>query len=408
MACLIATAIVPLQARVLHVGTGAEYGSIATAIAAAAPFDEIRVAAGVYRERALIVDKPLSITAAPGTTIDAEGESLDIFLVTADCVEISGFVLQNVGVSYRYECAAIRLREVDFAEVYGNTIRNCFFGIYLENVNHVSVTENRVESSYTDEASAGNAIHAWKCDELRIVDNVATGHRDGIYFEFVDDSFITGNESYGNLRYGLHFMFSNRDAYRGNTFRDNAAGVAVMFSRDIEMTGNAFVHNWGGASYGLLLKEISDGRIASNHFVRNTSGILAEGANRLEIVRNQFTRNGTAIDMKGNSLDNRVVENNFLANTFEVVTNSKYSNNHFSANYWSGYQGYDLDRDGVGDVPYRPVNLFAKITRQIPAASLLLHSSVVDLLEIGEKSFPLLIPAELIDSFPRLTPYPYG
>jgi len=354
-----------------------------------------------------VIGKPLKVIADTGAVIDAAGKAEDIFLITADCVEVGGFVLQNVGVSYRYECAAIRLREVDFVDVHDNVIRNCYFGVYLEDVSHVSVTGNRIESSFTDEASAGNAIHAWKCDELRIVGNVATGHRDGIYFEFVDDSIIEGNDSHENLRYGLHFMFSNRDAYRANTFRDNAAGVAVMFSRDIEMTGNAFLHNWGGASYGLLLKEISDGRISRNQFVRNTIGILAEGANRLEITTNQFTRNGTAIDMKGNSLDNRVTKNNFLANTFEVVTNSKYSNNEFAANYWSGYRGYDLDRDGVGDVPYRPVNLFAKITREIPAASLLLHSSVVDLLEIGEKNFPLLIPAGLIDSLPRLTPYPY-
>jgi nitrous oxidase accessory protein len=390
------------------VGAGKEYRTIAAALLAAAPFDEIRVSPGTYRERELLVDKPLTLIAEPNTIIEAEGESLDIFLVTADCVEIRGFELRNVGVSYRYECAAIRLRKVEFAEIHANVITDCFFGIYLEQAAHSNITGNRIASSFTEEASAGNAIHAWKCKELRILNNYATGHRDGIYFEFVDDSVIGGNESHDNLRYGLHFMFSNRDAYRGNTFRANAAGVAVMFSRQIEMSGNAFLHNWGGASYGLLLKEISDGRISRNRFERNTIGILAEGANRLRMVENQFTRNGTAIDMKGNSLDNLVEANNFLANTFEVVTNSKYSNNEFVANYWSGYRGYDLDRDGVGDVLYRPVNLFAKITKEIPVATLLLHSSVVDLLEVGEKSFPLLIPAELIDSLPRISPYPYG
>jgi nitrous oxidase accessory protein len=218
-------------------------------------------------------------------------------------------------------------------------------------------------SRSSDEATAGNAIHAWKSNHLRIYDNLLTGHRDGIYFEFVDDSFIERNDSHGNLRYGLHFMFSNRDAYRGNTFRNNSAGVAVMFSQFIEMSSNAFRENWGGASYGLLLKEISDGQISDNLFNRNTIGVLAEGANRLQIIRNQFTRNGTAIDIKGNCLDNLIAANNFLANTFEVVTNSKHNNNVYRANYWSGYKGYDLDRNGVGDVPYRPVNHLEKINQ---------------------------------------------
>ncbi|NJC26979.1 nitrous oxide reductase family maturation protein NosD [Neolewinella antarctica] len=390
-----------------YVGPGAEFSALAPAIAAAAAHDHIIVLAGHYRERELLIDKPLRLTAEPGVIIDAENRAEDIFLVTADSVEISGFTLQNVGVSYRYECSAIRLREVNNAKILDNRIINCYFGIYLETAGRTDVINNYIQNKFVREVNAGNAIHAWKSEALRIHDNVVTGHRDGIYFEFVDDSTIECNDSYGNIRYGLHFMFSNRDAYRGNIFRDNAAGVAVMFSHDIEMIENEFLHNWGGASYGLLLKEISDGRISHNRFFRNTIGILAEGANRLVISENQFTRNGTAIDIKGNCLDNQVLANNFLANTFEVVTNSKHNNNEFAANYWSGYLGYDLDRNGIGDVPYRPVDLFAKITHEIPAATMLLHSNIIDLLEIGEKNFPRLIPLDLIDSMPRIRPYAY-
>ncbi|WP_020570820.1 nitrous oxide reductase family maturation protein NosD [Neolewinella persica] len=390
-----------------HVGPGGDFLTIAAAIAAAAPHDHIVVHNGHYFERQLLIDKPLQLTAEPGAVIDAKNEAEDIFLITSDSVEISGFLLQNVGVSFLYECAAIRLRGANYAKLQDNRIEGCYFGIYLERVSNTDVGNNYIKNSFAEEVNAGNAIHAWKSKKLHIHNNVLTGHRDGIYFEFVDDSLIECNNSYGNLRYGLHFMFSNRDAYLRNIFRDNAAGVAVMFSHNIEMTANDFLHNWGGASYGLLLKEISDGQIRQNHFIRNTVGILAEGANRLVMSENQFTRNGTAIDIKGNCLDNQITANNFLANTFEVVTNSKHSNNEFKANYWSGYLGYDLDRNGVGDVPYRPVDLFAKITHEIPAATMLLHSNIIDLLEIGEKTFPQLIPLELTDSMPRIRPYSY-
>lgn len=390
-----------------YVGAGADFATIGAALAAAAPGDHIVVHAGRYPERQLNIDKPLRLTAKGEAIIDAEDVAEDIFLITADCVEISGFTLQNVGVSFLYECAAIRLRGADHAKLQDNVIKGCYFGIYLETTTNAEVGRNHIENTFVQESNAGNAVHAWKSQELHIHNNVLTGHRDGIYFEFVDDSTIEGNNSYGNLRYGLHFMFSNRDAYLGNTFRDNAAGVAVMFSREIEMTNNRFLHNWGGASYGLLLKEISDGQIRYNRFERNTIGILAEGANRLVMSENQFTRNGTAIDVKGNCLDNWIGANNFLANTFEVVTNSKHSNNEFVANYWSGYLGYDLDKDGIGDVPYRPVDLFAKITHEIPAATMLLHSNIIDLMEVGEKTFPQLIPVHLTDSMPRIRPYAY-
>lgn len=58
--------------------------------------------------------------------------------------------------------------------------------------------------------------------------------RDGIYLEFADNCEITNNQSIDNLRYGLHFMFSNDDIYRGNIFENNGAGVAVMFSKELK------------------------------------------------------------------------------------------------------------------------------------------------------------------------------
>ena len=395
------------HARVLPVGADQPYQQIGEAIAAARPFDTLVVKPGNYYEHTMAIDKPLHLTGEGKPRIDAQGEKVQIFIVMADSVTIEGFVLANVGVSYLSELAAVKVDRGRYGAIRNNDIDHCFFGIYLAYARHYQVENNRITGQAANEASAGNAIHAWKGSHLEIAHNTATGHRDGIYFEFVDDSRVHHNHSTDNLRYGLHFMFSNRDHYRYNEFRNNGAGVAVMFSKHIHMEKNRFVRNWGGASYGLLLKEISDGEIIGNHFVRNTTGILAEGANRILIEKNQFTLNGTALDMKGNGLDNRVLANNFLANTFEVVTNSQRNNNEYDYNYWSSYAGYDLDRNGVGDEPYRPVNLFARITDQIPAATLLLNSFFVSLLELSERVFPDIIPVALIDEHPRMQPYPY-
>ncbi len=391
----------------LHVGNKQQYKTVGEAVLRANAFDTLIVHEGVYKEHSLLINKPLTIIADGKAIIDAESTVDDMFIIVSDSVTITGLELINVGVSFLKEIAAIKIRKAKHVRIHNNLIKNCFFGIYLEQASYCEITSNRILGSFDDEASAGNAIHAWKGNHLRIEDNILNGHRDGIYFEFIDDSFINDNHSYENLRYGLHFMFSNRDEYCDNIFEKNGAGVAVMFSKQIAMVNNRFMYNWGGASYGLLLKEISDGKIKGNKFIQNTIGILAEGANRLHIFENQFSNNGTAMDMKGNCIDNKIISNNFLANTFEVVTNSKYNTNLYNSNYWSGYSGYDLDRDGYGDVPYRPVNLFAKITNKIPSATIMLHSTFVNLLEVGEKIFPQLIPEELIDNTPKMRPYEY-
>jgi nitrous oxidase accessory protein len=183
--------------------------------------------------------------------------------------------------------------------------------------------------------------------------------------------------------------------------------VAVMFSKNIVMKHNAFRDNWGQSTYGLLLKEISDGVISDNYFYHNTTGLLGEGANRLIVERNTFRQNGIAMDIKGNCLDNEFRENDYLSNTFEVVTNSRRNNNVYDKNYWGQYRGYDLDRDGYGDEPYRPVNIFGKITNEIPSATILLHSFFVDILNLSEKVLPTIIPKELVDSAPKMKPHHY-
>ena len=70
---------------------------------------------------------------------------------------------------------------------------------------------NKLETEFI----AGKAI------DLQIIANTISGHRDGIYFEFVTNSIIWRNISTKNIRYGLHFMFSNDDAYITNVFKNN-------------------------------------------------------------------------------------------------------------------------------------------------------------------------------------------
>lgn len=378
---------------------------IANAVANAQPGDTLLLMSGRYMESGILITQPITIYSNRHAIVDAQDNAEDIFIIKSNNVTIQGLTLVNVGVSFLKEAAAIRLVHCENAWIQNNSIDSCFFGIYIEQANCSIISNNKIIGAFSDEASAGNAIHAWKARDLYIYNNTTQRHRDGIYFEFVNNSLIENNTSQYNIRYGLHFMFSHHDEYKNNVFESNGAGVAVMFSHHIVMAHNKFLNNWGGASYGLLLKEISDALIHNNDFVKNTIGVLAEGANRIEIRSNEFKLNGTALDIKGNCLENKIVQNNFIANTYEVVTNTKYNNNTFLENYWSNYSGYDYDRDGHGDFAYRPVNLFAKVTSEVPSASFLLHSPLVKLIELNEKVFPQFIPESLIDERPIIKPY---
>lgn len=380
--------------------TGA-YRTIGAGVAAAAAGDHVIVEAGVYREPTIEVTKSLLIEGRGGAIIDGEN-ARELIRIRADSVTIRGLVLRNVGTSYVDDRAAINVTDASHCNIADNLIENGFFGIYLANSGWCRIERNVLRGGGGRETAAGNGIHLWYSKEVLIRDNQVSGHRDGIYFEFVEDSRVEHNSAYDNLRYGLHFMFSDRCAYRMNTFRANGSGIAIMYTKNVVMERNVFEDNRGPAAFGLLLKDITDSRIAGNTFARNTVGIMAEGVNRTEVERNVFESNGWAIRLMANSLDNIFTRNEFSGNAFDVATNSRQNFSTFAENWWDRYGGYDLDRDGFGDVPFRPVRLFSLIVERNAPSLVLLRSLFVTLLDLAENVAPVLTPETLVDERPLM------
>jgi nitrous oxidase accessory protein len=201
-------------------------------------------------------------------------------------------------------------------------------------------------------------------------------------------------------------MFSNNDSYITNLFKNNGAGVAVMFSKSVKMINNTFEENWGDSAYGLLLKEIADGYIFNNKFIKNTSAIYMEGTSRIKIEKNDFVSNGWGMKIQASCMDNEIVSNNFLKNTFDISTNGSLVLNTFNSNYWDKYEGYDLDKNGVGDVPYHPLSLFAVLTEKNASTMLLYRSFMITLLDKSEKVLPSITPDNFIDKTPLMKSLP--
>lgn len=393
----------PAAPDTLHVGEGRPFSTLTRALAQAAPGDQVVVHPGLYREPTLVVDRPVEILGRGRPVLDGEGER-EILRIQADGVTVQGLVFRNVGVSYVEDRAAIRVEEAGGCRILENRVENAFFGIYLAQVHDCLIRGNDLEGEAVRETASGNGIHLWYSRDVTIADNWISNHRDGIYLEFVEDSRILGNLSRNHLRYGLHFMFSDGCEYRGNTFLQNASGVAVMYTKRVRMLDNLFQDNWGSAAFGLLLKDITDSEIRGNRFLRNTVAIYAEGSNRLTVEENELRGNGWAVKIMANARDNLFSGNDFIGNTFDVATNSRRAYSTFRGNFWDQYGGYDLDRDGVGDVPHRPVRLFSLMVERDEPSLILLRSFFVDLLDLAERILPALTPEALTDDAPRMTP----
>jgi nitrous oxidase accessory protein len=314
----------------------------------------------------------------------------------------------DTGTASIYDLAAVKVLDSKEVKIINNRFSNTFFGIYFSNTTNSTIDRNELQANAEAEHQIGNGIHMWKCDNIHVTNNKSRGHRDGIYFEFVTNSIITNNYSEGNVRYGLHFMFSQNNTYRKNSFINNGAGVAVMYSHHVTMIDNTFEHNWGSAAYGLLLKDIRDSVVKENRFIKNTIGIHLEGVSRTLFERNVFSENGYGIRLQASCDDNVFTKNNFRSNTFDMATNGTMVLNTINGNYWDKYEGYDLNRDGIGDVPFHPVSMYAMIVERIPTAVLLWRSFMVFLMDRAEKTMPAVTPLNLKDESPKMKPYDFA
>jgi nitrous oxidase accessory protein len=392
-----------LSASTIHVGANQAVSAIKPALEQSKAGDTILVYPGYYAEGNLEVTKPLTLIGIDYPVLDGQHQ-FEIITVTASYVCIRGFELRNSGQLSTKDIAGIKVLSASHVTVEHNRLRDCNFGIYLSDAHDCQVNGNDVQGILKEEQNSGNGVHLWNCSRALIEHNYLTGQRDGIYFEFVTDSEISDNTSERNLRYGLHFMFSHSDYYHHNRFRENGAGVAVMYSRKVQMTENEFGYNWGSAAYGLLLKEISDSHIWKNRFEHNSAAVYMEGASRIVLEQNVFQENGWALRVQASCDGNEIRRNNFFGNSFDISTNGHLVLNTFDSNYWDRYEGYDLNRDGVGDVPFRPVSLYAVVVERMPFGLMLMRSFMVYLMDKAEKVIPSLTPEQLMDEKPAMKP----
>ncbi len=389
------------NSKTIEVGAKCSIKKIKVALAQAKSGDTVLVLEGIYKEGTVVIDKAIVFLGRNNPKLDGQ-KKFEVLAVKSNNVQVTGFTIQNSGCSSFDDPGGIKVYNSNNVLISDNYLYNNFFGIYIQYGSNCIIKKNTIVAFGVDEQQTGNGIHCWKSDSLQIIANTITGHRDGIYFEFVTNSIIWRNLSQKNVRYGLHFMFSNSDAYISNIFRNNGAGVAVMFTHKVKMFNNYFEKNWGDASYGLLLKEISDSYISGNKFLNNTIGIYMEGTSRLEVNRNVFKNNGWGMKIQASCMENNVHLNNFMGNSFDISTNGSLVLNKFDMNYWDKYEGYDLDKNSIVDVHYHPLSIFSLIVENNPPAMLLYRSFIVTLLDKSEKLIPSLTPENFIDNSPQM------
>jgi nitrous oxidase accessory protein len=391
--------------EVFTVGPGRKFTLISRAIEAASPGDTIKILPGIYKED-IVLKKKLALEGSGWPEIYGTGNG-SVITVLADGCSIRDLKIRHSGGSLQEEHSGILLKS-NKNHIEGNRLDDVLFGIYFfqsaQNLVRSNSIIGRVE---LDPGDRGAGFHLWNSIDNVVENNTVRDARDGMYIQNSPGSKIRGNRI-THLRYGVHFMYSDSNEFEGNTFSGNTAGAAIMYSKNITFRRNVIVRNRGFSSFGILLQDCTNCLAEENLIIDNGTGIFLEAVSDGIFRKNVIAGNNLALQIFSSSERNRFVSNNFVDNLSPLQIVGRKTSTQWSdegkGNYWSDYDGYDLNEDGVGDVGHKVQNIFEYMEGNFPRLRLYLSSPAANALAIAERTFPVVKGSDEIDHFPLMKP----
>jgi nitrous oxidase accessory protein len=392
----------PVWAAEVHVAPGR--GTLAEAIAGAAPGDVLILAAGVYLGP-VTIDRTLTLQGDGTATIDGQGQGT-VVTITADDVVLTGVTITGSGTENQALDSGIKVvKGADRARIERNRLTDNMHGIDVHGGLDTLVKDNVIEGRRNLRMNErGNGIYVWNSPGTVVEGNKVRWGRDGI-FSNASKKGTYRNNLFRDLRFAVHYMYTHDSEVSGNISIGNHLGFAIMFSDRVVVRDNLSL---GDREHGVMLNFANGADVAGNLVRGGTKKCLfIYNAHKNLIFRNRFEGCGIGIHFTAGSERNLLTENAFLGNQEQV----KYVGTRFMewshegrGNFWSDHPAFDLNGDGIADGVFRPNDLMDHILWSQPAAALLTGSPAVQLVRWSQSSFPAILPGGVTDSHPLMQP----
>jgi nitrous oxidase accessory protein len=375
--------------------------SLQSVINQAVPGDELHLQPGKH-SGPVMIGQPLTLSGEPGAIIDGGGSGR-VLTIAAPDVTVRGLTLQNSGTSLATEDSGVFITaEGDRAVVAENRFRDNLIGVYLKGPENAVVRDNVIVGSLDPHVNdRGNGVQLWNTPGSRVERNDIRYGRDGIFVTTSRDNSFRGN-TFRDLRFAVHYMYTNASTVENNRSTGNHVGYAMMYSNHISVRGNISERD---RDRGLFLNYANESVISDNRVDGAEKCFFIYNANMNRIDNNYFTNCEIGIHFTAGSEGNDVYGNAFVANRNQV----KYVGTRYiewsrdgRGNFWSDNPAFDLDDDGIADQPYRPNDLVDQLVWRHPLAKLLLNSPAMQVLRWAQSEFPTLHPGGVTDSAPLM------
>ena len=368
----------------------------------------LRLSAGIY-EGNIVINKPISIIGKEeGVIIKGDGEGT-VVKILSSYVTFKNLTVTNSGSRHDLLDTGILIKEVKHVEVSNNKVIDCLFGIDMQIVTNSIVDNNYIQSKDADLGLRGDGLRVWYSNDNIVSNNELYKSRDMVVW-YSHGNLIENNKgTYG--RYSLHFMHAGKNIVRGNFYEMNSVGIFFMFSRDSIIEDNIVKSSLGTTGMGFGLKEVDGFTIRNNTVIYNARGFYIDrspyepDASNL-IEGNNILYNTEAMRFHATNTNNQILNNKFRGNIEDVVNDtpgSRTHENNFEGNYWDNYEGFDRDKNNLGDTPHKVYQYADKLWLYNPSLKYFYGSPVITLLNFLAKLAPFSEPMFLLeDKKPRI------
>lgn len=399
--------------------------------------DVVKLAPGVYKG-GIRIDRRLVLTGAPGAVLSGGGSG-NVITVVAPDVTIRGLTIRESGRDLQAMNSGIFLEKTaERAVIENNRLEGNLFGVYVHGAAGSRVERNVIEGLREGRRSeSGNGVSLWNAPDVTIAENTFRYGRDGIFtITSRKDRFI--NNRFEQVRFAVHYMYTNDSEVSGNVSVRNTVGYAIMYSNRLVIRNNMSDRD---RDYGILFNYANYAEIDGNRVVGGPLGNVAvnsEGpddekemvpdikpvrdvrsgpekcvfiynTNHNKFRNNWFERCGIGVHFTAGSEGNEISGNAFVANRNQVKyvgTRDLDWSKGGRGNYWSDNPAFDLNGDGIADTAYRPNDLVDRVLWTAPSAKVLINSPAVQVLRWAQAQFPALYPGGVVDSHPLVAPPP--
>jgi nitrous oxidase accessory protein len=393
--------VAPARAEVIAVNQGE---SAAAALSRVAPGDTLHLGPGVFSGDLVVATPRLTIEGEPGAAIAGDGKGNAISIKAPD-VTVRGLTVRGSGLSLIDKNSGIFLdRSADRARIENNVLEDNLIAVYLDGPHDVVVRDNRIRGLQTLRLSErGPAISLWNTPGSQIVDNDIRSGRDGVFSVTSNHNLVRGN-TFHDLRFAVHFMYTNDSEVADNDSAGNTVGYVLMYSDRLRVHDNV---SDGDRDHGLLFNYANESVVEGNVVRGGDKCVFIYNANKNRFTGNWFEGCQIGIHFTAGSERNEITGNAFVNNRSQVMyvgTRLLDWSVRGRGNYYSDNPAFDLKGNGIADAAYRPNDLMDQVVWRAPAAKMLLNSPAVQVVRWAQAAFPAIHPGGVIDTAPLMNP----